>query len=142
MALLVENTTYGNIGDWFAYVQPLSSPRLKIGYGPTGVMAAEAYPYLDSKQLCGMMPGLKGAADYEKLVDVLETKELKAGHIAHPEISAEKISSIQAFPPAARKLMFAQSTAHIVIILFILLGNLGLLLSRRLAKKTARKEDA
>ncbi len=141
VALLAECTASGSMGDWLQYVQPYSSPRLKIGYGCTGVMAAEAYPYLDSKQLIGMMPGMKGAADYEKLVDTLEAKMLTDGQIAHPNIPAV-VTSIQSFPPAARNLMFTQSAAHIVIILFILFGNLGLFLSRRLAKQTARKEEA
>jgi len=41
-----------------------------VAVGVTAVMAADLYPYLQSGQLVGMLAGLKGAAEYEKLVDV------------------------------------------------------------------------
>lgn len=141
VALLSEFTASASVFDWMQYVQSKTKPRLKIGYGCTGVMAAEAYPYLDSGQLFGMMPGLKGAADYEKLVDNAEAKALTAGQIPDPKIPAV-VTSIPSFPAQARILMFTQSAAHLVIILFILFGNLAMLLSRRQAKKSTEQEDA
>jgi len=141
VAMHVEITASASVYDWMQYVQPKSNPRLPIGYACTGVMAADAYPYLDSGQLIGMMPGLKGASDYEALVDKLQTQEEAAGHVKH-HYDPNAITSIPAFPPPARNLMYSQSAAHIVIILFIIFGNVGLLLSRRLAKKSAAKEEA
>jgi hypothetical protein len=41
-----------------------------VAVGVTAVMAADMYPYLQSGQLIGMLSGLKGAAEYEKLVDI------------------------------------------------------------------------
>ena len=32
-------------------------------------MAPEAYPYLDSRQLVGLLTGMRGAAEYEQLID-------------------------------------------------------------------------
>ncbi len=34
-----------------------------MALGVTGVMAADQYPYLQSKQIFGLIPGVKGAAD-------------------------------------------------------------------------------
>ena len=141
VALLVEITASSSVYDWIQIVQPTTTPPLKIGYACTGVMGAEAFPYLDSGQLIGMMLGLKGAADYEKLADELEARELAAGRITH-KFNDAGMTSVPAFPPSARRLMYTQSAAHVVIIIFILLGNIGLLLSRWKAKKSVRKEKA
>lgn len=141
VAMHVEITASASLLDWLQLVQPKTNPRLPIAYGCTGVMAAEAYPFLDTGQLVGMMPGLKGASDYEKLVDNLEDQEVASGQLKH-RIPADAIKSIAAFPPPARRLMFTQSAAHIIIILFILLGNLGLIISRIRAKRSSAKEDA
>ena len=64
----------------------------------TGVMIADYYPFLDTGQLKGLVGGLRGAAEYE----------LNMGHKG-----------------PATKGMDAQSFAHVAIIFFILLGNLG-----------------
>jgi hypothetical protein len=64
----------------------------------TAVMATTYYPFLQEKQIVGMVPGLKGAAEYEQLIKR---------------------------PGDASVGMSAQSTAHMVIVLFVLLGNVG-----------------
>lgn len=127
IALLVEVTASSSVFDWIQYVQPATTPHMLIGYACTGVMGTEAYTYLDSKQLVGMMLGLKGAADYETLVDKLETHEIQIGALKQP--FDYKIRGDVVLPEPARKLMFTQTTAHIVIILFICIGNLALLLT-------------
>lgn len=53
---------------WMFYARPKFG--LNVAVGVTAVMAADEYPYLQSGQLIGMLAGLKGAAEYEKLVDV------------------------------------------------------------------------
>ncbi|MDI3504528.1 MAG: hypothetical protein PWP64_1464 [Candidatus Cloacimonadota bacterium] len=53
---------------WIVYARPKYG--LNVSVGVTAVMAADMYPYLQSGQLVGMLTGLKGAAEYEKLVDV------------------------------------------------------------------------
>jgi len=63
----------------------------------TAVTAPEMYTFLDSGQLLGLMGGLKGAAEYEKLIDYDDGD--------------------------ARKGMDAQSVVHLVITLFIIFSN-------------------
>ncbi|MHB9134152.1 MAG: hypothetical protein ACYDBB_24035 [Armatimonadota bacterium] len=140
VALHVEITASSSMLDWLQIVQPTTKPRLKIGYACTGVMATEAYPFLDSHQLIGMMPGLKGAADYEKLVDELEDREMKAGRVKEA-FNPELMKSVPAFHYPARKLMFAQGAAHLLLIVLIILGNVGLLLSRRRARPSVKEVD-
>jgi len=53
---------------WVTYARPKFG--LNVAVGVTAVMAADLYPYLQSGQLIGMLSGLKGAAEYEKLVDI------------------------------------------------------------------------
>ncbi len=75
-----------------------------IAVGCTGVMASELYPFLDTQQLTGLIVGLKGAAEYEKLIGKPEKASLG---------------------------MKAQSIAHIAIILLVVLGNVAYILGRR-----------
>lgn len=124
VSLLVEMTASNSVTYWIADVQ--GKFPLKIGYGCTGVMAAEAYPWLDSGQLTGMMSGMKGAADYELLVDNLEQS------LGHATYNPDGLPMTM---KPARVLMFTQAVAHTVIILFIILGNIGFLLSRYAGRK-------
>ena len=75
-----------------------------IAVGCTGVMVSGLYPYLKAGQLVGIIGGLKGAAEYEKLVRKPEKATLG---------------------------MKVQSVAHITIILLVILGNVVYFLSRR-----------
>jgi hypothetical protein len=72
--------------------------------GCTAVMAPDLYPFLDSSQLVGLLGGLAGAAEYETLVD---------------------------YPGDATKGMSAQSLAHFIIVVFVILGNAAYFASRR-----------
>ncbi len=93
----------GNVADmWISYGQ--GRYNFPLALGMTGVMGADYYPYLNSGQIFGIMGGLLGAAQYEKLAD-------NPG----PAIDGMRI----------------QVYAHIVIILFIIIGNIGFLVSRR-----------
>ena len=69
-----------------------------IAVGCTAVSAAGYYPYLNSGQIIGLMGGMKGAAEYEKLIE-------KSG--------------------TATAGMDSQSIAHIVIILLIIIANIS-----------------
>ena len=79
--------------------------------GTTGVSAPEYYPYYNSDQLAGMLEGLKGAAEYETLIE--EQGIATSG-------------------------MDAQSLGHLVIILFIVAGNVLFILNRRNKTKGGR----
>ncbi|MBI4229592.1 MAG: hypothetical protein HY608_02030 [Planctomycetes bacterium] len=70
----------------------------------TGVMAANMYPYLQTGQLSGFIGGMKGAAEYEKLVGV--SGKASAG-------------------------MDVQSLTHFTIIGVVILGNLLAFLYRK-----------
>jgi len=79
-------------------------PNLKVAYFPTSVMAAEGYTYLDSGQLVGMVTGAKGAQEYETMLDI----QGLGGPFAN-----------------------AISFSHVLILVFIALGNIALFMSRR-----------
>jgi hypothetical protein len=72
--------------------------NVKVTGGCTAVSALEYYPYLQSKQLLGLLEGMKGASEYEKLIKM---------------------------PGKATSAMEPQSIVHIVLIFFILLANLS-----------------
>ncbi len=91
-------------------LHPQSRYGVKIGAGLTAVMAPKYYPFLQTGQLSGMMSGMKGAAEYENLI-------LTHGY-------AEKLGK-------AETGMNSQSMVHILIIIFIILGNIGYFFIRR-----------
>jgi hypothetical protein len=80
----------------------------RIVCGTTAVMATFFYPYLHSGQIEGLIGGLKGASEYEKLINK---------------------------PGDATKGMDSQSVAHLLIILFIGLGNLAYYMGKRKSAK-------
>lgn len=94
--------------DWIRY--PQTRYGIKVGAGLTAVMAPQYYPFVQTGQVSGLMSGMKGAAEYEKLV-------LDHGY-------ARTLGS-------AETGMNSQSMIHILIIIFIILGNVGYFFSRR-----------
>lgn len=96
---------------WINYANGRYNAKLAIGV--TGVMTADYYPFLQSGQIFGLIGGMKGAAEYEYLAE-------KGGYI-----SREKGQLW------ASKSMPIQTTTHIVIILFIVIGNIGYFMSKR-----------
>ena len=85
---------YPGTKEWVQQVQ--SRFHLRMVSGCTAVSAPEYYPYLQSGQLIGLLGGMAGAAEYEKL-------------------AGEK--------GAATRGMDAQSLAHVFVALMILAGN-------------------
>ena len=75
-----------------------------IAVGCTAVSAVGYYPFLNSKQIIGLIGGMKGAAEYEKLIEMGGTAT--AG-------------------------MDSQSIAHILIIVLIIMANISYLAMRR-----------
>jgi hypothetical protein len=102
IGLIIEITPAASLGVYIQFLKGVHN--VSIGYACTAVMAAEAYPYLDSKQIVGMLAGLAGAAGYEEL---------------------------EGYNGDGTRRMTAQSFAHIFIILLIILGNIGYFLGRR-----------
>ncbi len=57
----------GNVADmWITYGN--AKYGVPVALGVTGVMASDYYPYLQTGQVFGLIPGVKGAAEYEQLV--------------------------------------------------------------------------
>jgi hypothetical protein len=108
IALVVDLASSDTPFAWITVVN--ARYQEQIAAGVTAVMAVDCYPYIQSKQLVGMLGGLKGAAEYEALVE-------HAGD--------------------ATRRMPAQSFAHGLIILFVLLGNAGYVIVRARARRRA-----
>jgi len=102
---IVEITPSGTVEYWIAYFTGVY--KTPLVFCPTAVMAAEAYPFLDSGQIKGMLNGVIGAAQYETLIGM--------GNVATD----------------ASATAWALSAAHIFIILLIILGNLGYIAAKR-----------
>jgi hypothetical protein len=93
----------GNSGDeWIQFAG--ARYGLKIIIGATGVIAPDMFHYLQAKQIQGLIGGLQGAAEYEILVNK---------------------------PGTGVAGMVAQSWAHLLLLGFILLGNLGYFVAKR-----------
>ena len=71
---------------------------LKLGAGNTAVQATEMYPYVRSGQLIGILGGMNGAAEFEQLT----------GHL-----------------DKGTKYMLSQSFAHMIVVAFIVIGNVA-----------------
>jgi hypothetical protein len=88
---------------------------VKVGAGITAVSASEFYPYLQTGQFSGLMVGMKGAAEYEEQVETeLDIKVRRKASESLPSLTY----------------------AHVVIIIFILIGNTGYFISRRKVKSS------
>jgi hypothetical protein len=120
LPLMEEITNYNDIGllvslsgsdipkYWIAYAQ--SRFGLPVSAGITAVSASEFYPYLQTGQFSGMLVGMKGGAEYEEMVE----RNLK---IKSRRRASEALLSL--------------TYAHLVMILFIVIGNIGYFAKRR-----------
>lgn len=93
---------------WVAYAQ--SRFGVAVGVGCTAVSGADFYPYYQTGQFSGLMVGMKGAAEYEELVE-------KHLNIKEKRVASESMQSL--------------TYAHLVIMLFIIIGNIGFFIQRR-----------
>ena len=89
-------------GEWIRQV--VDPMKIKFAAGVVTVSAPQAIPFFDSGQLSGLMQGLRGGAEYEVLVGI---------------------------PGAGASMMDASSLGHIVIIAFILIGNIAYFLGKK-----------
>ena len=111
---VVEVTPVASLEAWIAYY--CGPNKIPLIYCPAAVMAAEAYPYLDSGQVSGMVNGVVGAAQYEKLLGMDNVRT------------------------DAAATCWALSAAHILIIILIILGNIGYLATKRSGSKYGGKK--
>lgn len=88
--------------------------NIPVSGGVTAVSAPAILPYVnEQKQLTGLLGGMKAAAEYEFLIK---------------------------FPGTATQGMDAQSFAHLIIILLILVGNINYFYNRKLEKLEEEKK--
>lgn len=80
--------------------------HVKVGVGTTAVSAAEFYSWLQTGQFVGLLGGLKGAAEYENIIE-------------------SKGYTRKGFRKTASKGMDAQSFVHILMIVLIIIGNVA-----------------
>ena len=113
---LIVNISAGTPGlkEW---VQFGSDPAgVPLVGGSTAVQAPLMYPYYP-RQMVGMLGGLKGAAEYEQLVQE-----------KYPQFRDPKLN-------VAIRRMGPQAVAHIVIMAFILIGNITFFIDKRRSRK-------
>lgn len=113
-----------------------------VAGGVTAVMAADFYPYLQTGQMIGLIAGLKGAAEYEKLLDerIGHSEQVKKDAAAGDKQAIRDAQLLlQPRSTSATKGMDAQSIIHIVVILFIIFANIAFFFGRRLDKLEDRR---
>lgn len=123
MNLVIDFSGSASVMTWIVYARARFG--VNVGAGVTAVLAPDYFPYLQTGQIVGMLGGLKGAAEYEELVDLFASQDRDFSM----EILQEEWVAISDIEPmhhkTARLGMNAQSVAHIMIIVFIVLGNIG-----------------
>ncbi|MFZ5979304.1 MAG: hypothetical protein ACOYVF_01610 [Candidatus Zixiibacteriota bacterium] len=92
----------GIVDYWISIVN--AQYGIPVGCGVTAVMAPKFYAFVSAGQMTGLLGGMKGAAEYE----ILAGKEGRA-----------------------YTGMDAQSLVHLLVIAFVILGNLGFFMGRR-----------
>jgi hypothetical protein len=104
---LLVSLAHGAVAEvWIQYAGGRFNEPIVVGC--TGVNAPSLYQYLHSGQIKGLIGGLQGASEYETLIDT---------------------------PGLATLGMPAQSAAHGLIILLLIIGNVGYVLSRKRGRK-------
>ena len=103
---LICNVSAGYPGtkEWVQYAATPYPDKVKLVAGCTGVQAPLLYPYLGEEQLPGLLAAIKGAAEYEALVQ-------------------EKYGGDDPKYLEAIRRMGPQLIAHILMILLIVAGN-------------------
>ena len=102
IALVLDLASSGTPDLWITYTN--TKYKQQVAAGVTGVMVSELYPYIQTGQLVGLMPGLLGAAEYETLIDT-------------PEIATAR--------------MGIQSFVHLLIFVLVVVGNVAFFIQRR-----------
>jgi hypothetical protein len=103
---VIDLAAGASVETWIAYGE--ERYKFPMGAGCTAVSATQYYPYINTGQLVGLIGGLKGAAEYEKLVN-------------------EKGLAISG--------MDAQSIVHLMTVIIVIFTNILFFISRKSAKK-------
>lgn len=111
--LVIDIAGSAIINSWVNYAG--TRYHAKVGAGCTAVSTADYYPFLQAGQLVGLLNGMKGASEYEHL---------------------NEVNGYSTARKQASKGMDAVSIVHLMIMLFIVLGNIGYFVIRQ---KNAQK---
>ena len=104
--LFSASAGYPGTVEWVQYAaDPVGVP---MSTGVTSIQVNEVMPYVQAKQVHGILAGMPGAAEYEALIHK---------------------------PGIGTSGMDAQSIAHLVIVIFIVIGNIGYFIERKRSKK-------
>ena len=106
LALVVDLAAGSSPSWWVVYAGTTYNQTIAVGC--TAVSAVGYYPFLNSKQIIGLIGGMKGAAEYEKLIETRGTATVG---------------------------MDSQSIAHVAIILLIITANVSYFAMRRREKQ-------
>lgn len=102
ISLMIDLAAGASPEAWIVYAGAKYDQTIAVGC--TAVSAVGYYPFLNSKQIVGLIGGMKGAAEYEKMIKV--SGRATAG-------------------------MDSQSIAHILIIALIIIANISYFAMRR-----------
>ena len=100
--LLVDLASGSLTEAWITYANVQFN--LQIAAGVTGVIISQMYPYLQTGQLIGLIPGIAGAAEYELLIET---------------------------PAKGTLWINIESFAHLLIIGLVVIGNIAFFIQRR-----------
>ncbi|ODS32864.1 MAG: hypothetical protein SCARUB_02023 [Candidatus Scalindua rubra] len=99
---VIDLASGASIEAWIAFGK--EKYNFDLGAGCTAVIGPDMYPFLQAKQINGLMSGLKGAAEYETLIK-------------------RKSSAVAGMSP--------QSVVHVLVVLFVIFGNVLYFMSGR-----------
>jgi len=102
ICVIADNAT---IDYWISIVN--AQYGIPVGGGVTAVVAPKMYAFVEADQLTGLLGGMKGAAEYELLINQ---------------------------PGTATRGMDSQSLVHFLIIFFVIVGNIGFFATRKKSK--------
>ena len=105
--LFSASAGYPGTIEWVQFA--VDATNVQMTTGTTSIQVNEVMPYVQAGQLQGVLAGMPGAAEYEALIGV---KGIGTSG------------------------MDAQSVAHLVIVLFIIFGNIGYFIERNRSKNS------
>ena len=96
--------------------------KVPLSSGCTSIMVTDAIPYVESGQIRGILAGMPGAAEYEQMV-FKYLNEMEENKFLNKNVAV--------IPGKATSRMSAQSIAHLLMVIFIIFGNISYYMIRR-----------
>ena len=100
--LLLDLASGDTTESWITYANV--QYNLQIAAGVTGVIISQMYPYLQTGQLTGLISGISGAAEYERLIET---------------------------PAKGMLWINIESFVHLLIVFLVVIGNIAFFIQRR-----------